>query len=159
MTHDLWVCTEVAHRTRCPAPHARVIRPQETCVVPHGSWGSDGRYWARTRPSVKPLERTEGDSPPSTQGKDHSADDDDDPLPATDFHSAFGQPLDSRESNPRRGSAQIESEEDPDLATDGASDSAPKAGHKHLGRKGSKPSDLPFIHPGQMALFGRDFGC
>ena len=81
-------------------------------------------------------------------------------LPAQDdFSHSFAQfPAEwrRRESNPRRGSAQIESEEDPDLATDGASDSAPKPEHKQLGRKGSGPSDLPFIHPGQMALFGRD---
>jgi hypothetical protein len=65
-----------------------------------------------------------------------------------------------RESNPRRRSAQIDSEEDPDLVTDGAPDSTPKPGHKQLGRKGSELSDLPVIHPGQMTLFGRDdFGC
>ena len=64
-----------------------------------------------------------------------------------------------RESNPRRVSAQIDSEEDPDLAIDGASDSAPKPGHEQLGKKGSEPSDVPFIYPGQMALFGHgDFG-
>ena len=56
-------------------------------------------------------------------------------------------------------SAQIDSEEDPDLAIDGASDSAPKPGHEQLGKKGSEPSDVPFIYPGQMALFGHgDFG-
>jgi hypothetical protein len=57
------------------------------------------------------------------------------------------------ESNPRRGSAQTDPEEDPDLATDGAADSALEKGHKQLGRKGSKPSDLPFIHPGQLTVF------
>jgi hypothetical protein len=58
-----------------------------------------------------------------------------------------------RESNPRRRSVQTESEEGPDLATDGASDSASRPDHKRPERQGSEPSDLPYVHPGQMTVF------
>jgi hypothetical protein len=87
------------------------------------------------------------------QEKNDGAEDDDDPLPSTAFDSAVGQPLDREASKCRRRSAQTDSDESPDLAPDGASGSAPETGHKQLGRKGSKPSDLPYVHPGQMTVF------
>jgi len=64
--------------------------------------------------------------------------------------------VDNEESNPRRRTAQPDSEENTDLASDGTTGPAPEIGHKQLGRKVSEPSDLPFIHAGQLALFDPD---
>jgi hypothetical protein len=67
-------------------------------------------------------------------------------LAAADFDREWRR----RESNPRPRTASDESPEDPDLATPGAAQSAPKPRHKH---KAAGSEELPFIHPGQLTVF------
>jgi hypothetical protein len=57
-----------------------------------------------------------------------------------------------RESNPRRRSASDESQEDPDLASADAGESASKDGHKRQAAS-TDDDELPAIHPGQLNVF------
>jgi hypothetical protein len=56
-----------------------------------------------------------------------------------------------RESNPRRQSASDESQEDPDLASADADESASRERHKP--QAASAGDELPPIHPGQLDVF------
>jgi hypothetical protein len=56
-----------------------------------------------------------------------------------------------RESNPRRRSAPDESQEDPDLASADAGESA--SGERYKRQAASADDELPAIHPGQLDLF------
>ena len=56
-----------------------------------------------------------------------------------------------RESNPRRRSASDESQEDPDLASPEADESASKALRKR--QAANADDELPSIHPGQLDVF------
>jgi hypothetical protein len=56
-----------------------------------------------------------------------------------------------RESNPRRRSASDETQEDPDLASADAGQSASKERHKR--QAASADDELPSIHPGQLDVF------
>ena len=64
-----------------------------------------GRTWDRNRPSANPLGETEADSSPSLQRKSSSPQDDGDPSRTAAFHPAFGQQVDSEESDAPLGSA------------------------------------------------------
>jgi len=59
--------------------------------------------------------------------------------------------VDGGESNPRRRSASDESQEDPDLASADAGESASKECHKR--QAASAEAELPAIHPGQLNVF------
>ncbi len=59
--------------------------------------------------------------------------------------------MDGGESNPRRRSRSDESQEDPDLATPDAGESASNEGHKQ--KAASADDELPSIHPGQLDVF------
>jgi hypothetical protein len=62
----------------------------------------------------------------------------------------------AEESNPRRRSADDDSEGDADLAPPGAAETPQKQRHKRpksARRRGASKSDeLPFVHPGQLRL-------
>ena len=64
---------------------------------------------------------------------------------------AFGQPLDDGASNPCRRSASDESQEDPDLASADAGESA--SNERHEQQAAGAEDELPAIHPGQLDVF------
>ena len=69
----------------------------------------------------------------------------------TGSDSTVGQSVDGGESNPRRRSASDEAQEDPDLASGDAGESASKERHK---RQAASAEDEPSsIHPGQLDVF------